>query len=129
MEEKPDIEDKEEALDIKNFSGNIEFKNVYFKYDDQGEEQQWILNDINLKVDAGKTVALVGESGAGKSTIEALVPRFYEVNKGSVILDNKNIMDLKQECLRANIGVVQQTLFLFDSTISENILFGKPDAT
>jgi len=129
MEEKPDIEDKEKALDIKNVSGNIELKNVYFKYDDQKEEQQWIINDINLKVDAGKTVALVGESGAGKSTIAALVPRFYEVNKGSVTLDNKNIMDLKQECLRANIGVVQQTPFLFDSTISENILFGKPDAT
>ena len=129
MEEKPDIEDKESALDIKSVDGNIEFKNVYFKYDDQDKEQEWILNDINLKVDAGKTIALVGESGAGKSTIAALIPRFYEVNKGSVMLDNKNIMDLKQECLRANIGVVQQTPFLFDSTISENILFGKPDAT
>jgi len=129
MEEKPDIEDKENALNIENFDGSIELKNVYFKYDDQSEEQQWILNDISLKVDAGKTVALVGESGAGKSTIAALVPRFYEVDKGSVILDDKNIMDLKQECLRTNIGVVQQTPFLFDSTISENILFGNPDAT
>jgi ATP-binding cassette, subfamily B, bacterial len=129
IEEKPDIQDKEKALDIKNVDGNIEFKNVYFKYSGQKEEQQWILNDINLKADAGKTVALVGESGAGKSTIAALVPRFYEVDKGSVTLDNENIMDLKQECLRANIGVVQQTPFLFDSTISENILFGKPDAT
>ncbi len=129
MEEKPDIEDKEKALDIKTVSGNIEFQNVYFKYEDPKEEQQWILNDINFKVDAGKTVALVGESGAGKSTMAALVPRFYEVDRGAVMLDGTNIMDVKQECLRANIGVVQQTPFLFDSTISENILFGKPDAT
>ena len=129
MEEEPDIEDKETTLEIKNIAGDIELKNVYFNYNDQGGKQQWILNDINLKVDAGKIVALVGESGAGKSTIAALIPRFYEVNKGSVMLDGKNIMDLKQECLRANVGVVQQTPFLFDSTISENILFGNPDAT
>ena len=129
MNEKPDIEDKKDALDIKNIDGNIEFKDVYFKYDDQGGEQQWILNNISLKVDAGKTVALVGESGAGKSTIASLIPRFYEVNKGSVMIDDKNIMDLKQECLRSNIGVVQQNPFLFDSTISENILFGNSEAT
>ena len=129
MEEKPDIEDKEGALDIKNIDGNVELKNVFFKYEDQGEKQQWIIKDISLKVEAGKTVALVGESGAGKSTIAALVPRFYEVNKGIVMLDDHNIMDLKQECLRTNIGMVQQTPFLFDSTISENILFGKPNAT
>jgi len=129
MEEKPDIEDKEDALDIKDIDGNVELKNVFFKYGDQGEEQQWIIKDISLKIEAGKTVALVGESGAGKSTIAALVPRFYEVNKGIVMLDDHNIMDLKQECLRTNIGVVQQTPFLFDSTISENILFGKPNAT
>ena len=132
MEEKPDIEDKENALDIKDVSGDIEFKNVYFKYNDENDENKelkWILNDINLKIDAGKTVALVGESGAGKSTIASLIPRFYEVDKGVVMLDGSNIMDLKKECLRANIGVVQQSPFLFDSTISENILFGKPNAT
>ena len=129
MSEKPDIEDKKDALDIDNVDGNIEFKNVYFKYSDQDEGQQWVLNDISLKVEAGKTVALVGESGAGKSTIASLIPRFYEVNKGSVMLDGKNVMDLKQECLRSNIGVVQQNPFLFDSTISENILFGNSEAT
>jgi ATP-binding cassette subfamily B protein len=129
MNEKPDIEDKRNALDIDNVDGNIEFQNVYFKYSDQNEEQQWVLNDISLKVEAGKTVALVGESGAGKSTIASLIPRFYEVNKGSVMLDGKNVMDLKQECLRSNIGVVQQNPFLFDSTISENILFGNSEAT
>ena len=129
MNEKPDIEDKKDALDINDVDGNIELKNVYFKYDDQGSEQQWILNDINLKVDVGKTVALVGESGAGKSTIASLIPRFYEVNQGAVMIDGKNVMDLKQECLRSNIGVVQQNPFLFDSTISENILFGNSDAT
>lgn len=129
MEEKPDIEDKENALDIKTISGDIEFKNVYFKYDGPDEEQKWILKGINFKIAAGKTIALVGESGAGKSTIAALIPRFYEVGDGAVMLDGENIMDLKQECLRANIGVVQQSPFLFDSTISDNILFGKPAAT
>ena len=129
MEEESDIEDKDKALNIKNINGSIELKNVYFKYGGQAEKQQWILNDINFKVDIGKTVALVGESGAGKSTIAALIPRFYEVNKGSVMLDGKNVMDLKQECLRINIGVVQQNPFLFDSTISENILFGNFNAT
>ncbi len=129
MDEKPDIEDKKDALDVENVDGNIELKDVYFKYDDQDGEPQWVLNEINMKVDAGKTVALVGESGAGKSTIASLIPRFYEVNKGSVLIDGKNIMDLKQECLRSNIGVVQQNPFLFDSTISENILFGNSEAT
>ncbi len=130
MEEKPDIEDKEDALDIKEIDGSIEFKNVYFKYESKEEEgRQWVLKDVNLKVDAGKTVALVGESGAGKSTIASLIPRFYEVDKGSVMIDGKDIMGLKQECLRSNIGVVQQNPFLFDSTISENILFGNSDAT
>jgi ATP-binding cassette subfamily B protein len=129
MAEKPDIKDKENALTIEKIYGDIELKNVYFKYDDQGDEQDWILKDISLKIDSGRTIALVGESGAGKSTIAALIPRFYEVDKGSVTIDTKNIMDLKQECLRNNIGVVQQTPFLFDSTIRENILFGRPEAT
>ncbi|MDD5597484.1 MAG: ABC transporter ATP-binding protein [Victivallaceae bacterium] len=129
MDEKPDIEDRENALDRKDIKGEIEFKNVYFRYDDQEEGQDWVLNDINLKATVGRTVALVGESGAGKSTIAALIPRFYEVNRGAVMLDGRNVMDLKKECLRTNIGVVQQTPFLFDSTISENILFGKPEAS
>jgi ATP-binding cassette subfamily B protein len=128
MEEKPDIKDRDGALDIEKVAGEIEFKNVYFSYADE-EKENWILKDINLKIPAGKTIALVGESGAGKSTISALIPRFYEVNKGSVLLEGINIMDLKQNCLRANIGVVQQVPFLFDSTICENILFGRPDAS
>ena len=131
MAEEPDIVDRENALSLENVSGEIKLKNVYFKYDGEGEEskEDWVLKDINIDVEAGKTIALVGESGAGKSTISAIIPRFYEVNKGSVLLDGKNIMDLKQECLRANIGVVQQTPFLFDATIRENILFGRSDAT
>jgi len=129
MDEKPDIEDKENALDLQKVVGDIEFKNVYFKYDGEDQKTQWVLDDINLKVEAGKTIALVGESGAGKSTIASLIPRFYEVDKGLVTLDGNSILDLKQECLRANIGVVQQSPFLFDATVSENILFGNPEAS
>ncbi|MDD5697450.1 MAG: ABC transporter ATP-binding protein [Victivallaceae bacterium] len=129
MEEKPDIEDKTGALNLNTVSGAIEFRNVYFNYADSPGEEEWILRDVSFKVESGRTVALVGESGAGKSTIAALIPRFYEVSKGAVLLDGRNVMDLKQECLRANIGVVQQTPFLFDSTIRENILFGNPGAS
>jgi ATP-binding cassette subfamily B protein len=129
MDEEPDIKDRENALDIKDVKGEIEFRNAYFSYEKQEENPAWVLEDINLEVNVGQTVALVGESGAGKSTMASLIPRFYEVNQGAVMLDGRNVMDLKKECLRTNIGVVQQTPFLFDSTISENILFGKPDAT
>ncbi|MDD5728760.1 MAG: ABC transporter ATP-binding protein [Victivallales bacterium] len=128
MDEEPDIKDRENAVEPDNVVGNLELRDIYFKYDVETENRDWVLKNINLKIEAGKTVALVGESGAGKSTIAALIPRFYEVNQGEVLLDGRNIMDLKQDCLRANIGVVQQTPFLFDATIRENILFGKPDA-
>lgn len=127
MDIMPNIEDRPNALNIKELKGAISIRNLSFHYDGPAELQ--VLNDINMEVNLGRTVALVGESGAGKSTLVSLIPRFYEPQQGSITIDNHEIMDLTQSSLRRNIGLVQQNVFLFDSTIRENILFGKPDAT
>ncbi|QSH40719.1 ABC transporter ATP-binding protein [Lentisphaerota bacterium ZTH] len=131
MLEEPDIQDRSNALSPPELKGNIELKNVYFKYQlEEGREySDWILDNVSIKIPAGLTVALVGESGAGKSTIAALVPRFYEVAAGQVLIDGNDVMDLKQKSLRENVGIVQQNPFLFDASIRENILIGKADAT
>ena len=105
--------------------GEIEISDLTFKY---SSSEDWVLQDIDMKVPAGKTIALVGESGAGKSTIASLIPRFYEAQKGSISIDGNNIMDLTQESLRKNIGIVQQNVFLFDTSIRENIIYGNPNA-
>jgi ATP-binding cassette subfamily B protein len=127
MEVDPDIVDVDKPVEPETVKGEIEFKNVFFKYDDDAE--QWTLDDISLMVGSGKTIALVGESGAGKSTLATLVPRFYEAQLGQILIDGYSVMELKQEFLRQNIGIVQQDVFLFDSTIRENIMFGCPDAS
>jgi ABC-type multidrug transport system fused ATPase/permease subunit len=88
-----------------------------------------VLKHINLTIEAGKTVALVGESGAGKTTLAALIPRFYEPRQGTVSIDGHDVMDIQQASLRDSIGIVRQNAFIFDATIAENILFGRPDAT
>jgi len=126
MDVEPDIIDNEDAITLSRIEGSIEMRNVSFRYNSTDE---WVLKDISLEVPCGKTVALVGESGAGKTTLATLIPRFYEVQKGEILIDGRNVMDLHQRCLRENIGLVQQNVFLFDTTIRENILFGKPDAT
>jgi ATP-binding cassette subfamily B protein len=126
MKVEPDIIDRENPVVLDNVKGNINFSDVSFKYEGCDE---WILEDINIKIDKGKTIALVGESGAGKSSLASLIPRFYEVQKGIISLDGINIMDLEQKTLRENIGIVQQNIFLFDTTIRENIMFGNPEAT
>ncbi len=125
MEVQPEIQDKENAVDLKDVQGNIVFDNVTFSYDNKEK----VLEKINLQVDAGKTIALVGPSGGGKSTLCNLIPRFYEVRSGQIYIDGCPITDIKLESLRGNIGVVQQDVFLFSGTIRENILYGKPDAT
>ncbi|MCF7794538.1 MAG: ABC transporter ATP-binding protein/permease [Candidatus Cloacimonetes bacterium] len=126
MDIEPDIRDKKNAKALKNVAGKIEIEDLTFRYN---SSEDWVLQDINLTVPAGKTIALVGESGAGKSTIASLIPRFYEAQKGCICIDGNNIMDLTQKSLRDNIALVQQNVFLFDTTIRENIIYGNPEAT
>ncbi|MDO9578162.1 MAG: ATP-binding cassette domain-containing protein, partial [Candidatus Cloacimonadales bacterium] len=126
MDIEPDIKDKKDAFSLIDVKGRIEITNLSFKYN---SSEDWILQNINLTVPAGKTVALVGESGAGKSTIASLIPRFYEAQKGSISIDGNDIMDLTQRSLRENIGIVQQNVFLFDTSIRENIIYGNPKAS
>jgi ATP-binding cassette subfamily B protein len=125
MDIEPDIVDKKEATTFEPVIGEITFENVFFKYT---QSHDWILRDITLTIPAHKTIAIVGESGAGKSTIVSLIPRFYEAQQGAIRLDGHDIMDLKQKFLRENVGIVQQNVFLFDSTIRENIMYGNPAA-
>ena len=123
MSEKEEI-DLPSAKDYKDLNGNIEFKNVCFKYDSNE-----VLDDISFKVKKGQTVALVGESGGGKTTICHLLPRFYNIDSGSIEIDNKNISDITMDCLRRNIGIVQQDVFLFSGTFKENIAYGNLEAS
>ena len=131
MMENPEIQDKPDAITAlpTPVSGRIVFDQVCFKYNDMTEEEANVLDNISLEVSPGETVALVGESGAGKTTLAALIPRFYEAKSGAIRIDNIPLTDFAQKLLRSNVGIVQQTPFLFDATIRENILFGRPDAT
>jgi ATP-binding cassette subfamily B protein len=122
----PDIDDKPDAVELVNVKGDIEFKNVSFQYEEQNET---VLNHINLKVDAGEYIALVGSSGVGKTTLCSLIPRFYEVSEGSIKVDNVDIRDIKLKNLRQSIGVVQQDVYLFVGTVKDNIRYGKLEAT
>ena len=122
----PDIEDKPDAKVLKNVKGDIKFEDVSFKYKDSAHR---VLRHINLDVAAGSYVALVGSSGGGKTTLCSLIPRFYEVTKGSISIDGKDIREVTLKSLRENIGIVQQDVYLFAGTVYENILYGKPDAT
>ena len=116
--------DKPNAIELKNVNGEIEFKNVVFSY-----EGKKVLDNISIKINKGEMLALVGASGGGKTTFCNLIPRFYDVESGDILIDGKSIYDVKLDSLRANIGIVQQDVFLFTGTIRENILYGKSDAT
>lgn len=122
----PDILDSKDAITIKSVKGNIEFKEVSFGYE---ENTQKVLNNINLKVNAGDYIALVGPSGVGKTTLCSLIPRFYDVTGGSISIDGNDIRKIKQKNLRSMIGIVQQDVYLFAGTIMDNILYGKPDSS
>ena len=126
LEVEPDIMDNPGAVELKNVKGDIKFDDVSFKYKDSAHR---VLRHINLDVKAGSYVALVGTSGGGKTTLCSLIPRFYEVTKGSISIDGKDIREVTLKSLRNNIGIVQQDVYLFAGTIYENILYGKPDAT
>ncbi len=120
------IQDAEKTTHLPNFTQKIEYRNVSFFYQKEGKQ---ILNTINLTIPKGKIVALVGTSGAGKSTVADLLPRFYDVTEGGIFIDNVNIKDLKIKDLRNLMGIVTQEAVLFNDTIFNNIVFGKTDAT
>ncbi|AKA69806.1 ABC transporter ATP-binding protein [Clostridium scatologenes] len=125
MNTEPDIQDEPKAVELKNPKGQIEFKNVSFGYNDDNN----ILNNINVKIESGKNIALVGPSGGGKTTFCSLIPRFYEATKGSINIDGINIKNIKLKSLRKVIGIVQQDVYMFAGSIKENIAYGKPGAS
>lgn len=118
----------ENPVCIDGFKESIRFEKVYFKYSEE-ENNRWILDGLDLTINKGKTVALVGPSGGGKTTICHLIPRFYEVSDGAIYLDNIDIRDISFKSLRKTIGIVAQDVFLFTGTIKENIAYGRLDAT
>lgn len=122
----PDIKDKEDAQSLDRVKGEIQFEDVSFHY---SENKENVLSHVNLDVKPGEYVALVGSSGAGKTTLCSLIPRFYDVTGGAVRLDGIDIRDVKLKDLRRQIGIVQQDVYLFAGTILENIRYGKPEAT
>lgn len=126
IDEVPDIKDNPGAKDIKNVKGEIELRNVTFSY---GSDTKTVLKDLNLKINVGENVALVGPSGGGKTTICSLIPRFYEVQSGEILMDQRNIKDITLKTLRENIGIVQQDVYLFSGSVYQNIEYGKPGAT
>lgn len=122
----PDIADVPDAVSLKNVKGDVQFENVSFHYEDNKEK---VLNHVNLKVRPGEYLALVGSSGGGKTTMCSLIPRFYDVVEGRILLDGTDIRKIKLKDLRDHIGIVQQDVYLFAENIMENIRYGKPDAT
>ncbi|GBC64366.1 ABC transporter ATP-binding protein [Bacillus sp. FSL M8-0315] len=125
IDTKPQIVDRKDAIDVPALEGNIVFKNVTFGY----EKHRPVLRGIDLSIKAGETVAFVGPSGAGKTTISSLIPRFYDIDGGAITIDGIDIRDMTKRSLRSQIGIVQQDVFLFTGTLRENIAYGKLDAT
>lgn len=126
MDTPPDIVDKAGAVKAKPFRGDVELKNVSFKYPDDDE---YVLKDISLDVKAGQSIALVGPSGGGKTTLCNLIPRFYEVTGGEILIDGMNVNDMTLSSLREQIGVVMQDVYMFSGRIRDNIEYGRPGAT
>lgn len=125
VETEPEIVDAPDAKELKDVKGTIDYQDVSFSYDNANT----ILNHINIHIDAGRTVALVGPSGGGKTTLCSLLPRFYDVTNGAVRIDGQDVRDLTLKNLRSSIGIVQQDVYMFAGSIKDNIAYGKPDAT
>ena len=125
MRTEPTLQDKEDAPDLQDVKGAIRVDNVSFAYDGDLD----VLREVSLEVQPGETIAIVGPSGGGKTTLCQLIPRFYDVSAGSISIDGKDIRDVTQRSIHENIGIVQQDVFLFADTIFENIRYGKPNAT
>ena len=133
LDEQPEILDRPGAKPLRVSEGAIRYDSVHFTYPDardaQGEKNDEVINGLTLDIRPGETIALVGPSGGGKSTTCALLPRFYDVDSGSITIDGQDVRDVTQRSLREAIGLVQQDVYLFDGTIAENIAYGCPDAT
>ncbi|OEC00704.1 multidrug ABC transporter ATP-binding protein [Lysinibacillus sphaericus] len=125
IEQEPEVQDRDDAQPVTHLCGDISFKNVDFNYD----ASKAVLKDISFDVRAGQTIAFVGPSGAGKTTICSLIPRFYDVHHGAITIDGLDVRDMTQASLRAQIGIVQQDVFLFTGTIRENIAYGRLGAS
>jgi ATP-binding cassette subfamily B protein len=125
IETKPEIVDSKNAVEVDNVKGNIEYKDVSFSYDSSNK----VLEHINIKIESGKKIAIVGPSGGGKTTLCSLLPRFYDVSGGSVTIDGIDVRNIKLKSLRKAIGIVQQDVYMFSGSIKENIAYGKPDTT
>ena len=123
----PEIQEKEDAKPLPEVKGEIDFEHVDFSYDEDEEED--VLNDLSLHVTPGQTLALVGPSGGGKSTVLQLIPRFYDVTSGKITIDGYNIQDVTLRSLRGQIGIVQQEVFIFADTVRNNIAYGKLGAS
>lgn len=126
MEIEPSVRQRSDARALERVQGDIALRGVWFKYPDADE---YVLRDINIDIPQGGRVALVGASGIGKTTLSSLIARFYDPTRGSVALDGRDLRELTMDCLRANIGVVQQEVFIFNGTVADNIRYGVPDAT
>ena len=125
METEPDIEDAEDARELTNVKGDVNYDHVTFRYNDDDP----VLSDVSFSIPAGRSIALVGPSGGGKTTICSLLPRFYELTGGKITIDGEDIKEFTLQSLRKNIGIVQQDVYLFCGTVRENIAYGKPDAS
>ena len=143
LDTEPDLVDKDDAIDPRPLRGEIEMDGVWFSYGaapatsvkrssgaeaPEDEHHDWALEEVSIRIPAGETLALVGETGAGKSTFAKLVSRFYDPIEGRVLIDSHDLRDLKAQCLRSQLGIVPQEGFLFSGTVRENIAFGRPDA-
>ncbi len=126
LEVTPDLQDAPDAVDLTDVRGDIAFQAVSFKYQ---EEQRYVLKNLSLEIQAGEYVSLVGASGVGKTTLCSLIPRFYDVNAGCVLLDGQDVRHLTLRSLRSSIGIVQQDVYLFAGTVADNIRYGKLDAS
>lgn len=126
LEIAPEIQDSKDAIELMHVEGNVEFQNVSFKYK---ASYDYVLKNISLNIKVGEYISLVGFSGVGKTTLCSLIPRFYDVTEGKIFLDGKNIKNVTLHSLRRNIGIVQQDVYLFAGTISDNIRYGKPNSS
>jgi ATP-binding cassette subfamily B protein len=125
LQMEPELPDQAGAVELTHVRGAITFQNVSFRYAD---DSPFVLKDLSLEIKAGELVALVGTSGVGKTTLCSLIPRFYDATEGDVLIDGRNVREIRPQSLRQNIGIVQQDVYLFAGTVAENLRYGKPDA-